>query len=169
MSIMMQPGEALGLTAQVGAALAGFAGVVVVFRPDAVQHRATVDRLRFYLLLTNSIYPVAFSLLGIFLLTVDPPPESIWRWCSIIALVLQVPGGLVSINIARNVGAPGFKGVSKALFYPLFAVGVATMFIQLYNIAIWNWFWPFFAGIVVHLVAALLQFMRFVLLPPTST
>jgi len=31
--------------------------------------------------------------------------------------------------------------------------------------AVLNLFWPFFAGIVVHLIAGMLQFMRLVLLP----
>ncbi len=65
----------------------------------------------------------------------------------------------------RKFSAVEFKGVNKGLFFPLFAIGIATILLQLYNIAVWNWFWPFFAGIVVHLIAAMLQFMRLVLLP----
>jgi hypothetical protein len=33
----MQPGEALGVAAQVAVTLAGFAGIVVVFRPESVH------------------------------------------------------------------------------------------------------------------------------------
>jgi hypothetical protein len=33
----MEPGEALGIAAQIAVALAGFAGVVVVFRREAVH------------------------------------------------------------------------------------------------------------------------------------
>ena len=33
----MQPSEALGIAAQVAVTLAGFAGIVVVFRPDSVR------------------------------------------------------------------------------------------------------------------------------------
>jgi hypothetical protein len=46
-----------------------------------------------------------------------------------------------------------------------FGIGIMTISLQIYNIAVLNWFWPFFAGIVVHLMAAILQFMRLVLLP----
>ena len=35
----MQPGEALGIAAQVAVTLAGFAGIVVVFRPDSAKGR----------------------------------------------------------------------------------------------------------------------------------
>jgi hypothetical protein len=56
--------------------------------------------------------------------------------------------------------------VPKILFYPLFAIGVCTVLLQLYNIAVLNRFWPFFAGIFVHLMAAMLQFVRLVLPRP---
>jgi hypothetical protein len=38
--------------------------------------------------------------------------------------------------------------------------------LQAINFAVWNRFWPFFAVIFVHLLAALAQFIRMVLLPP---
>jgi len=42
----MQPDEALGVAAQVAVTLAGFAGVVVVFRPDSVHRWSRLDRFR---------------------------------------------------------------------------------------------------------------------------
>jgi hypothetical protein len=75
----LQPDETLGVAAQVAVTLAGFAGVVVVFRPDSVHRWSRLDRFRLRLLLANSIFPLAYSLLAILLLTIKPPPESIWR------------------------------------------------------------------------------------------
>lgn len=54
----MEPGEALGLAAQVAVTLAGFAGVVVVFRPASVHQWSSLDRFRLRLLLSNSILPL---------------------------------------------------------------------------------------------------------------
>ena len=51
------------------------------------------------------------------------------------------------------------------LFFPLFGIGIMTISLQIYNIAVLNWFWPLFVGIVAHLMAGMLQFMRLVLLP----
>ena len=45
-------------------------------------------------------------------------------------------------------------------------IGVATQILQLINIVRLNLFWPFFLVIVFHLIAALLQFARMVLLLP---
>src|SRR5438552_4206087 len=75
--VAMQPSEALGIAAQVAVTLAGFAGIVVVFRPDSVHRWSPLDKLRLQLLLTNSALPLAESLFGMLLLTFDPPPASI--------------------------------------------------------------------------------------------
>src|SRR5438105_14053025 len=98
----MQPGEALGVAAQVAVTLAGFAGIVVVFRPDSVHRWSALDKFRLQLLLTNSTLPLAYALLGLALLTLDPPPAAIWRWCSGIGFVSQL---LVIACTAIRVGA----------------------------------------------------------------
>jgi len=85
----MEPGEALGIAAQIAVALAGFAGVVVVFRREAVHEWSEIDKLRLRLLLANSILPLALSMLGLLLLTIKPMPPGSWRWCSGMALIAQ--------------------------------------------------------------------------------
>ena len=59
----MEPGEALGIAAQIAVALAGFAGVVVVFRRESVHEWSLLDKLRLRLLLANSILPLGLNLL----------------------------------------------------------------------------------------------------------
>jgi hypothetical protein len=71
----MQPSEALGIAAQVAVTLAGFAGIVVVFRPESVHRWSPLDKLRLELLLTNSALPLAEALFGMLVLTFDSPPE----------------------------------------------------------------------------------------------
>ncbi|HEX5492868.1 MAG TPA: hypothetical protein VFX07_16525 [Candidatus Udaeobacter sp.] len=83
----MEAGEALGIAAQIAVALAGFAGVVVVFRREAVHEWSGVDKLRLRLLLANSILPLALSMLGLVLVTIEPMPPGVWRWCSGILLL----------------------------------------------------------------------------------
>ena len=161
----MEPNEALGITAQVAVTLAGFAGIVVGFLPESVHQWSRVDRFRLRLLLSNSIFPLAYSLFGMFLLTIKPAPDSIWQWCSAFAAVFQVPFAIANFRTPRHFSPDEFKGVNKILFYPFFAIGISTLLLQLYNIAVLNRFWPFFAGIFVHLMAAMLQFVRLVLPP----
>src|SRR5215472_16035389 len=115
----MEPNEALGIAAQVAVALAGFAGVVVVFRPGSVHQWSPVDRFRLRLLLSNSVFPLAYSLFGMLLLTMKPPPESIWRWCSGFAAICQIPFTITSIKRMRAFSRADFKDVSKIVFYPV--------------------------------------------------
>jgi hypothetical protein len=162
----MEPNEALGVAAQVAVTLAGFAGVVVVFRPQALHQWSALDKFRLHLLLTNSVLPLAYSLLGMLLLTVHPPVADIWRWCSGIAFVTQICVIVFGGNPSRRIPSGQLSGVNKLLFYGIATLGTAAMALQAINFARWNWFWPFFAFIFVHLVAAVVQFMRMVLLVP---
>lgn len=161
----MQPSEALGVAAQVAVTLAGFAGIVVVFRPESVHHWSALDRFRLRLLLTNSALPLAYTLFAMLLLTVDPPPTTIWRWCSGVAVISQIPFLISTRKDTRNISASERESVNKVLYYSVALLGSFAMLLQIVNVASWNRFWPFFAAIFVHLIAATAQFVRMVLLP----
>jgi hypothetical protein len=166
MAAAMEPNEALGIAAQVAVTLAGFAGIAVVFLPESVHQWSRADRFRLRLLLSNSIFPLAYSLFGMLLLTIKPAPDSIWQWCSGFAALFQVPFAITNFRTPRRFSPEELKGVPKVVFYPLLAIGIATLLLQLYNIAVLDRFWPFFLGIFVHLMAAMLQFVRLVLPSP---
>jgi hypothetical protein len=51
----MEPSEALSTAAQIAVTLAGFAGVVVVFRRESVHEWSPIDKFRLRVLLINSI------------------------------------------------------------------------------------------------------------------
>ena len=168
--VAMQPSEALGIAAQVAVTLAGFAGIVVVFRPDSVHRWSPLDKLRLQLLLTNSALPLAESLFGMLLLTFDPPPASIWRWCSGVSFSAQVIVFAYMRNPRRRLfTSADMQAVNKFLLYGIALITTAAVALQAINLAVWNRFWPFFALIFVHLVAALTQFVRMVLLAPRES
>jgi hypothetical protein len=52
------------------------------------------------------------------------------------------------------------------IFYPLFLLALGFSCLQLYNLIFLGAFWPFFAVIVFQLFAALIQFVRLILLLP---
>src|SRR4051812_6238087 len=112
---LMEPNEALGIAAQVAVALAGFAGVVVVFRPQFLHQWSAVDRFRLRLLLHNSICPLAYALFGMFLLTIRPTPLWIWRECSLFGLLFQLPGAIIAFKSSRRLRPSEFAGASRAL------------------------------------------------------
>jgi drug/metabolite transporter (DMT)-like permease len=90
----MEPGEALSTAAQVGVALAGFAGVVVAFRSRSLHEWSPMDKFRLLILLGNALVPLFACLFAMLLLTIKPTPLSIWHWCSGFSLLLNFPFGL---------------------------------------------------------------------------
>jgi hypothetical protein len=164
----MEPGEALGIAAQIAVALAGFAGVVVVFHREAVHEWSGIDKLRLRPLLANSILPLALSMLGLLLPTIKPMPPGNWRWCSGIALIANLSFVTVTTKTFRRLNLRNVQRqrVTRFVFYLFGAFGMAAMLLQLYNIALLAAFWPFFALIVYQLVTAMAKFARMILLLP---
>jgi hypothetical protein len=150
----MEPGEALGIAAQVAVTLAGFAGVVVVFRRESVDEWSPVDKLRLRLLLANSILPLGFCMLGLLLVTIKPPPPMIWRWCSAFAFVVS---SLFAITMTQRFRHLDMRQIQREratrfVFYLFGIFGIAVNLLQLYNAAFLGIVWPFFAGIVYQLL-----------------
>ena len=164
----MEPGEALSTAAQIAVTLAGFAGVVVVFRRESVHEWTPIDKYRLRLLLMNSILPLAFCTIGLLLLTIKPVLPGVWRWCSGFTLVIVLPFGIATTRGFRRLDPQQLQSVRGTGFgFYLFGIlGTGAALLQFCNIAILNAFWPFFAGVVVHLLAAMFQFARIILLPP---
>jgi hypothetical protein len=165
----MEPGEALSTAAQIAVALAGFAGVVVVFRRESVHDWSPIDKLRLRLLLMNSVLPLALCMLGLLSLTIKPPPVDIWKWCSGFAFVVFVLFAATSMTIFRRLDLRQLQSYGRAtnvVLYLFGILGAAVMLLQLYNVIILGVFWLFFAGIVFQLTAAMFQFMRIILIPP---
>jgi len=167
-TLTMEPGEALGIAAQIAVALAGFAGVVVVFRREAVHEWSGIDKLRLRLLLGNSILPLGLSMLGLLLLTIKPMPPGIWRWCSSIALVANLSFVTAATKDFRRLNLRNLQRqrVTRFIFFLFGAFGMAALLLQLYNVVLLAAFWPFFAGIIYQLVTAMAQFARMILLLP---
>ena len=164
----MEPGEALSTAAQIAVALAGFAGVVVVFRRESVHEWSPIDKFRLRILLTNSILPLAFCMIGLLLLTIKPNPAGAWRWCSGLTFAVLFLFGIGTMKIFRSFDPAQLRSTRATgfTFYLFSILGTAAMLFQLYNVAILGAFWPFFTGIVVQLLAAMFQFVRIILLPP---
>ncbi len=164
----MQPSEALGVAAQVAVTLAGFAGIVFVFRPQSIHHWSALDRLRLTLLLMNSAAPLVFALFGMLLLCVEPVPVSIWRWCSGLAFVTDILVFVSMRNPRRSLPLNEMKITSNFVFYAVGVMSMTGVVLQVINFAVWNCFWAFFVAIFTHLTAAVIQFLRMLLIAPAG-
>jgi hypothetical protein len=166
----MQPGEALGIAAQIAVALAGFAGVVVVFRSSSLHEWAPMDKLRLWILLGNALAPLFACLFGMLLLTINPAPRSIWHWCSGFSLLLSFPFGLATWRRLSGLGpsAVSHLGIYRYIFFLVGVLGAAVALLQIYNVLVTGVFWAFFAAVIFPLAVGSLQFAVMILLPPRT-
>jgi len=163
----MEPTTALSVSAQIAVAIAGFAGVVAAFRNDSVHDWGQVEKFWLRLLLVNSILPLAFSMVGLFLLSVTYDSPAIWRWCSGFATLFLFPFAIMILTTVVGF-APGqleAAGGTRFTSYALITILTAVCLLQLYNLATLGAFWPFFGAIVALLLGAMYQFVRLVISP----
>jgi drug/metabolite transporter (DMT)-like permease len=124
------PGEALSTAAQIAVTLAGFAGVVVVFRRESVHEWSPID-----------ILPLGLCVTAILLLTIEPTLTGVWRWCSGAAFVVFLAFAIVVNTNFRHLKLRPSQGTVANFIFYLFAT-----LLQSYNVALLGAFWPFFAG-----------------------
>ena len=107
-------------------------------------------------------------MIGLLLLTIKSAPAGIWCWCSGFAVVILLPFAITTSRSFRRFDPQQLQSAlaTGSAFYLFAVLGTGAMLLQFFNIAIFNAFWPFFTGIVVHLLAAMFQFARIILLPP---
>lgn len=90
--------------------------------------------------------------------------ESVHDWTPILTFAITTSRSFRRLDPQQiqSALATGFA------FYLFALLGTGAILLRFFNIAIFNAFWPFFTCIVVHLLAAMFQFARIILLPPEA-
>jgi len=154
----VQAAEALGNAAQIAVTIAGFTGVAVVLGSGPVHQWPNVDRFRLAFLLAQSIFALAFCLVGLLLLTTGLPQPVIWRWSSGFAAITMIGIGAAISQSYRRV--PVTSGSTMLVFSLVGTTQFGTLGLLIYNAFALYAFWPFFAAIVAAILVATLQFVR---------
>lgn len=151
--------------AEVSVGLAGFAGVVAVFQQKT--DFTTTDRIRFVAIFAGSLGALFLSFVPLALARSEWAGAGIWRWSSLIMLVIWSAGVSVVPWGLRRIGSemPISKLALALLLVPTLANGV----LQLLNVTGW-WWEPgpvaYIVGLLVWLYAAAMMFVYSVLLRP---
>jgi hypothetical protein len=158
----MEAAEALGNAAQIAVTIAGFTGVAVVLGSGPVHQWPNVDRFRLAFLLAQSIFALAFCLIGLLLLATALPQPFIWRWSSGFAAIAMIGiGAAISQSYLRvPVEELNTAGWSTLVFSLVGTTQFGILGLLIYNAFALCAFWPFFAAIVAAILIATLQFVR---------
>jgi hypothetical protein len=125
----MQSPEALLTIAQIAAAFAGFASIVIAITGRDGTIRSPADMLRFRIMLYSSLSAIGFSLLPFAFLYMGVLEPQVWLVCiSIVALYLSVNlflRGRMAFRLVRK------REFNPAVVYPFMAVSGGVTFLQL--------------------------------------
>ncbi len=165
----MEGADALGLIAEVGIAITGFAGVVAALRAPGGNLRP-YPAFRIGVLIGLSASVVLLSMLPSTLHFAGVSGHSIWRLSSSVMVLLIVAMQLGSIlavvrlRRAREEGPPGLR-----FFGPFIAATYASIVaLQVANIAFQQQLWPFHLGLVLMTALSLVVF-AYILFAPTGS
>ena len=105
---------------------------------------------------------------GLLLLTVQPIPPGIWKWCSGIAFVVSFSFAIRMTKTFRSLNLRDVQRdrTTRFVFYLFGIFGIAVILLQVYNLGLLGAFWPFFTAIVYQLLTGVFQFARLILLLP---
>jgi hypothetical protein len=151
--------DALGLIAEIGIAIAGFAGVIAVLRaPDG--RIAPYAMFRIGWLLTQSGSAVLLALLPFAFHQAGLIDVAIWRLSS---GVMLVPVALLIVGpftfAARLLPAPEAQAPGVGVMVPIqYAIMAMNIVLQAANVTLIGQLWPFYVGLLATTAVSLLQF-----------
>jgi hypothetical protein len=159
--------DALGLIAEVGIAIAGFAGVISALRaPGGMMSARTA--LRVGALFGLSGCAVVLSILPFPLHSGGLADHTVWALSSgvmavLVALLYVVPASFRK-RLQAEEGPPGVATAMRLFF----GVTIMNVVLQLANMALFHHLWPFITGLLLMTTHSLVSF-AYVLLAPASS
>jgi len=135
----MQPEDFLSLVVEVSITIVGFSGIVIVLGRRAMGEWSSKDLAQFRALLVTSITPIAFSGLGLFLLTTEIPLNAIWRVCSLFFVASYFIQATIGIRRAKNLLK---DDIDKGRVFVLLSGATLLALLGLVNAVVFAAFWP---------------------------
>jgi len=167
----MEGADALGLIAEIGIAIAGFAGVIAALRAQGGT-MGTYEAMRIGTLLGWSVSAVLAALLPFALHFAGLAEATIWTLSSSALAVLVAMVLLGASRVFRSLGAPrtpGDRAPGYRLVAPLLlAFPAGVLVLQGANVLFLRQLWPFYAGLLAITALSLFAF-AYVLFAPSQS
>jgi hypothetical protein len=153
----MDATELLTTLAQLGVALAGFSGIVVVLGARANGRWSARERQLLSALLAASGSVILWSLLPLLLLASELSDHRVWLVSSGSWVVGQV--AVLALRSRQAVRDREARAEDRVLVVSLFLGGVTALAVQVANLRL-AVAWPHLAGVSWHLAVSFLVFVR---------
>ena len=153
----MEGADGLGLIAEVGIAIAGFAGIVATLRAPHGK-MVTLAALRIGFLLGQSATAVLLALLPFALHYAGLSNSGIWAISSSgMAALLLLMASLPTLTFSGI--EIGDRAPTRQFVVPIgYAVLIGNVVLQLTNVAFFRELWPFYIGLLITTAMALFMF-----------
>jgi len=154
----MRPEEILTTLAQLGIAVAGFSGIVVVLGAR-VREGAVLENVLLNVLLTGSVGVVLWALIPLLMLSAQIQDHVVWvvasaGWSAQQVLVL-VMRAYQARRMSSQVARP-----DTAFFVLALVGGIGMLVLQIANIVWLSSAWPHLAGLAWWLMLSFVVFLR---------
>jgi hypothetical protein len=157
---MPDPVETLRLLVEVGVAVAGFSGVVVVLGRGSERPWSPIERYRLENLLGTSLTVLFLSLVALILLHAGMDPATSWRigsalWAIVTTFELGVAARRISWAQRDDPDFPHAAWIVAQL-----GVSGLVVFLSAANVLVIREFWPFLAALACLFALAGYSFVR---------
>jgi hypothetical protein len=161
--------DALGLIAEVGIAIAGFAGVVAAFRAPGGRIRPYAA-FRIGVLIGWSASAVLLSMLPLTLHFAGVSGHGIWTVSSSVMVLSIVAISLFAVRAVSRLERAGEEGPPGLRFFVPFtaATNLSIIGLQIANVAFQQQLWPFHLGLLLMTAYSLAVF-AYILFAPTRS
>jgi hypothetical protein len=160
----MNATDLLTTLAQLGVALAGFSGIVVVLGARASDRGPLGERQLLSVLLATSGAVILWSLLPLLLFVSQLPDRRVWLLSSGSWVIGQV--GVLTLRVRQVAQDRSALSQERGFVTFGFFGGVTALAVQLVNLLWLGVAWPHLAAVTWHLALSFLVFVR-LLQPPT--
>jgi hypothetical protein len=165
----MEGADALGLIAEVGIAIAGFAGVIATLRAPGGK-MGSYEAMRIGTLLGESATVVLLALLPFALHFAGLSVRAIWVVSSSAMAVLVMTAFLVMLRVGMTVvpvREEDRTSGSKFVFVSVIAATTGIVALQLGNLTSLQQLWPFYVGLLALITRSLFGF-AYILFAPSK-
>jgi hypothetical protein len=157
--------DLLTTLAQLGVALAGFSGIVVVLGARATGEWSPRERRLLSILLGGSGAAILWSLLPLLLLASQLPERRVWLLSSGSWIITQVP--VLAVRTRQVAQDRDARSQERGFVIFVFLSGVTALAVQLVNLLWLGLAWPHLAAVTWHLALSFLVFVRLLQPPPS--